>query len=137
MLPIWQTMLWSDSTTVLDWLQSDSCRYKVFVGTRVSETQELTDRQVWRYIDSPNNPADDITRGKSLLEVAGPGRWSQGPPLLKQSAEHWPKKPKQTSTVGSSELKGITFCCFTAMEPNDNIPDATKYSSWKELVETT
>ncbi|KAK0139825.1 hypothetical protein N1851_023267 [Merluccius polli] len=75
--------------------------------------------------------------GKSLLELAGPGRWSQGPPLLKQSAEYWPKKPEQTPTVGSSELKGITFCCFTAVEPNNNIPDATQYSSWKELVEAT
>lgn len=62
-LPIRQTVLWSDSTTVLEWLQSDSCRYKGFVGTRVSEIQELTDRRSWHYIDSPNNPADDITRG--------------------------------------------------------------------------
>nr|XP_055038153.1 uncharacterized protein LOC129426051 [Misgurnus anguillicaudatus] len=28
-------VFWTDSTTVLAWLQSDSCRYKVFVGTRV------------------------------------------------------------------------------------------------------
>lgn len=47
MLTIRQTTFWSDSTTVLEWLQSDSCRYKVFVGTRVSEIQELTDRQAW------------------------------------------------------------------------------------------
>ncbi|XP_014876949.1 uncharacterized protein LOC106939156 [Poecilia latipinna] len=82
-LPIRQTVLWSDSTTVLEWIQSESCRYKVFVGTRVSEIQELTERQAWRYVDSPNNPADDITR---------------------------------------------------AVEPNNIIPDATQYNSWKELV---
>lgn len=95
MLPIRQTFLWSDSTTVLEWLQSDSCQYKVFVETSVSEIQELTDRQAWRYIDSSNNPADDITRGKSLLELAGPGRWSQGPPLLKQSGRRNPSKLQQ------------------------------------------
>lgn len=48
--------------TVLTWLQSDSCRFKVFVGTRVAEIQELTNDQTWRYVDSTNNPADDITR---------------------------------------------------------------------------
>lgn len=133
-LPIRQTVLWSDSTTVLEWLQSDSCRYKVFVGTRVSEIQELTDRQAWRYIDSANNPADDITRGNSLLELAGPGRWSQGPPYLKQSAEHWPKKPEQIPPVTSLERKNITFCCFTAVESSDNIPDVTQYKSWRELI---
>lgn len=41
-LPIESTVLWSDSTTVLLWINSDSCRYKVFVGTRVAEIQELT-----------------------------------------------------------------------------------------------
>ncbi len=30
-LPIRNTILWSDSTTVLTWLKSDSCRFKVFV----------------------------------------------------------------------------------------------------------
>lgn len=44
-------VLWTDSTTVLTWLQSDSCRFKVFVGTRVAEIQELTEAQAWRYVD--------------------------------------------------------------------------------------
>lgn len=44
-LPIHKTTFWSDSTTVLQWLQSDSCRYKVFVGTRIAETQELTNAE--------------------------------------------------------------------------------------------
>lgn len=47
-----QTTLWTDSTIVLEWLQSESCRFKVFVGTRVSEIQELTDQRSWRYVDS-------------------------------------------------------------------------------------
>lgn len=36
-LPIHSVTLWSDSTTVLTWLLSHSCRLKVFVGTRVAE----------------------------------------------------------------------------------------------------
>ena len=48
----------------LEWLQSDS---KVFVGTCVLEIQELTDRWAWQYVDTLNNPVDDITRGKLLL----------------------------------------------------------------------
>lgn len=91
----------------------------------------------WRYIDSPNNPACDITRGKALLDLAEPGHRSQGPSYLKQSEECWPKKPEQTTTAGSSELKSITFCGFTAVEPNNSIPDASQYSSWEELVEAT
>lgn len=36
-LTLRQTTMWSDSTIVLSWLKSESCQYKVFVGTRISE----------------------------------------------------------------------------------------------------
>jgi hypothetical protein len=42
-LEIHEVTFWSDSTTVVTWLQSDSCRYKVFVGTRAADIQELMD----------------------------------------------------------------------------------------------
>lgn len=42
-------------------LTLESCRYKVFVGTRVAEIQTLTDMAEWRYVESVNNPADHIT----------------------------------------------------------------------------
>ncbi len=51
-LPIHSITLWSDSTTVLNWLLSQSCRFKVFVGTRVAEIQELTESDTWRYVPS-------------------------------------------------------------------------------------
>lgn len=37
-LHIDQTILWTDSTTVLTWLQSESFRFKVLVGTRVRDS---------------------------------------------------------------------------------------------------
>lgn len=66
-IPQQSVTLWTDSTTVLTWLTSDSCHYKVFVGTRIAEIQTLTGTRSWRYVDSKNNPAHDITRGKTLL----------------------------------------------------------------------
>ena len=53
------TIMWSDSTTVLTWIQSDSCRFKVFVGTRVAEIQTLTEGMEWRYVHTTDNPADN------------------------------------------------------------------------------
>ncbi|KAL7870902.1 hypothetical protein SRHO_G00083990 [Serrasalmus rhombeus] len=43
---------WSDSTTVLAWIKSESCRFKVFVGIRIAEIHEITDVSDWRYVDS-------------------------------------------------------------------------------------
>lgn len=56
-LHIHSVTLWSDSTTVLNWLLSPSCRFKVFVGTRVAEIQELTESDKCRYVPSKENPA--------------------------------------------------------------------------------
>lgn len=39
--------------------------------------------------------------------------------------------------MGSSELKGITFCCFPAVQSDHGLPDASQFSTWKELVEAT
>ncbi|KAI2646464.1 Gag-Pro-Pol polyprotein [Labeo rohita] len=39
----------------------------VFVGTRVTEIQDLTSYCEWRYVDSESNPADDITRAGDEL----------------------------------------------------------------------
>lgn len=64
-LEVAHTTMWSDSTMVLTWLHSQSCRFKVFIGACVSEIQNCT----WRYVDSDQNPADDLTRGKTLEEL--------------------------------------------------------------------
>lgn len=64
--------LWSDSTTVLYWLTTDSCRYKVLVGTRISEIQTLTSTAEWRYVDYAHNSADHITRDLTFTDIAGP-----------------------------------------------------------------
>lgn len=41
-VPIERTFLWSDSTVVLTWLHSESCRYKDFVANRIAETLKPT-----------------------------------------------------------------------------------------------
>lgn len=88
-LEVSRVVMWSDSTTVLAWIQSDSCRFKVFVGTRIAEIQELTDSQAWRYVETSENPADDLTRGKTLKDLSVENRWAQGPPFLRLPPDQW------------------------------------------------
>ncbi|KAK7891694.1 hypothetical protein WMY93_023657 [Mugilogobius chulae] len=120
------------STTVLTWLQSDSCRFKVFVGTRITEIQELTSGHQWRYVDSSNNPADDITRGKHLRELETQSRWYRGPPFLQVSEEHWPCTPPATQ-LDSTEFKKATLCHLTT----NPLPDASAFASLADLIEAT
>ncbi|XP_048030832.1 uncharacterized protein LOC125266231 [Megalobrama amblycephala] len=134
-LNIQKVILWTDSTTVLHWLHSESCRFKVFVGTRVAEIQELTDLKSWHYVDSARNPADDLTRGKSLKDLTVPNRWIQGPEFLIQPQSNWPSPPVMHSSEpeDATELKRSAFCGMINSAPL--IADDRKFSSWKDLVE--
>lgn len=58
------------------------CRFKVFINLRVAGIQELIDPKDWHYVDSKSNSADNVTRDKTLAELAKPSSWSQGPLFL-------------------------------------------------------
>lgn len=136
-LEVAHTILWSDSTTVLTWLHSQSCRFKVFVGARVSEIQELTANCTWRYVDSAQNPADDLTRGKTLEELKDPNRWSQGPPFLLKGSDHWPMMPNVEPQEDHGELRKTAFCGATVTSPTTCSQEDTTHSSWQGLIDAT
>lgn len=136
-LDIQEVVYWTDSTTVLTWLHSDSCRYKVFVGTRVAEIQELSDPTSWRYIDSGTNPADDITRGKPLVQLAGDNRWSRGPSFLQLQADHWPKAPVEELPEEAGELRKTVFCGMLVGPTNSAVPGIQQFSTYQELLRAT
>ncbi|XP_046567249.1 uncharacterized protein LOC124275671 [Haliotis rubra] len=131
-LPIQATYLWSDSTTVLTWLQSESCRYKVFVGARVAEIQNLTDTHCWRYVNTQQNPADDITRGLSVKDLVEESRWRNGPAFLRQSADEWPESPSTGSDEPAELRKSAMLSTIVTQTPT--LPDPTQYESWEVFI---
>lgn len=92
-LDIADTILRSHSMTALTWLQSQSCRFKVFDGAMVAEIQELTGNCTWRYVDSAQNSAVDLMRGKTLKDLKDPNRRSEGPPFVLKGPDYWPERP--------------------------------------------
>lgn len=136
-LNITQTFLWTDSTTVLTRLTSESCRFKVFVGTRVSEIQDLTARHTWWYVDTANNPADDLTCGKTLAELEAPRRWMQGPLFLRDPPDKWPLLSVTTEPEDDAELKQSIFSGLTQTSPAPQTPDTMQFNSWTNLVKAT
>lgn len=121
--------------TVLNWIHSDTCRYKVFVANRITEILEYSTPEQWRYVDSTSNPADDLTRGKSLADLAKPNCWTRGPAFLYSDPEQWPKFPSMTEDFDATELRNTPFCGLTSAEDNFVKLDVQQYKSWNELVE--
>ena len=136
-LSLTRTTLWSDSTTVLAWLRSESCRFKVFVGTRVAEIQELTESHVWRYVDTSNNPADDLTRGKTLLELSKPCRWNSGPAFLLLPPDQWPSSVGLEVRDDPVEVRQSVFCGISSVQVDQSLPEPEQFGSWSALVTAT
>ncbi|CAL9703965.1 unnamed protein product [Knipowitschia caucasica] len=131
-LSIRSCTLWSDSATVLTWMSSDSCRYKVFVGTRVAEIQELTEAATWRYVPSKDNPADDITRGLTLRDIGRGNRWTGGPPFLKQASSDWPEPLPAVQSEPEGELKHTVLTMSAS-----TVPDPLQYQTLGSYLEAT
>ncbi|KAL0153282.1 hypothetical protein M9458_051409 [Cirrhinus mrigala] len=127
--------LWTDSTTVLQWLNSEFCRYRVFVGNRIAEIQELTDKCSWHYVGSADNPADDLTKGRPLQYLAAPNRWSQGPAFLLQDPKEWPAIPKSETRVDQVELRKSTFCGINTSPSPFASTGGWNYNTWQELLD--
>ena len=88
-LTVERTLIWTDSTTVLQWLHSID-KQPVFVANRIAEILELTTVDEWNHVPTIDNPADAGTRGlsaKALLEST----WFKGPAFLRTS--DWPFQP--------------------------------------------
>ena len=64
-----RTFMWTDSTTVLQCLQTTD-KLPVFVANRVAEILELTTTDEWNYVRLFKNPADAGTRGLSVNALA-------------------------------------------------------------------
>ena len=135
-LPLSEMFLWSDSMTVITWLQSQSCRYKVFVGTRVSEIQDLVGVESWRYVDTGRNPADIVTRGDSLASLSQTNPYSHGPDFLRQPEEEWPRQPPMTKSQEDSELKKSLFCGLNQAKPSEG-PEMDGCLTLKDLQKKT
>lgn len=133
-VPLHNVTLWSDSTTVLTWICSDSCRCKVFVANRITEILDYTTPEQWRYVNTGNNAADDITRGKRLAELSPTSRWVRGPPFLILPPHQWPKYPSSIPDDMTMELRKPLFCGQTQVFKIPSKLDLSQFNTWSELV---
>ena len=60
----------TDSMNVLWWIRGCSKDFKPFVANRVGEIQLSTCPAQWRHVPTKLNPADYLTRGVKLLQLA-------------------------------------------------------------------
>nr|XP_021331052.1 uncharacterized protein LOC110439398 [Danio rerio] len=65
-LPLEDSVFWSDSTTVLNYIKNENKRFHTFVANRVSFIRDATQPQQWRYVPTKDNPAEDASLGLNV-----------------------------------------------------------------------
>ena len=89
--PVHSFAYWSDSSTVVQWINSSHRKQQVFVANRVAEILDTTDVSQWKHVSGINNPADIGTRFITMEDLRQ-SEWLTGPAWLKESADNWPKE---------------------------------------------
>ena len=102
---------WTDSSSVLQWLQAAHKKQQVFVANRAAEILENSSMDQWRHVKGVENPADIGTRGMSI-EGLKESVWLNGPAWLQADEENWPKpwcqvnelEPEQVTSTGDDTV---------------------------------
>ena len=116
-LSISKVFMWTDSTTVLQWLNSTS-KQPVFVANRVAEILESTSIDQGFHVLSGDNPADAGTRGITADSLKQ-SSWVNGPSFLKTS--DWPFNPNKEVT-DKILLDGPVYDLNEGLEVSSNFP---------------
>ena len=127
-----QTTFWTDSKTVLSWLQADHRSYKQFVALRLGEILENSNMQQWRWISTTFNIADEATKWQRTPNFDSQSQWFTGPVFLHTPTENWPPNNEQLQPV-KEELRPN----FIQLHSHSTSPiDLSRFLSWLKLIRT-
>ena len=142
-LPLMESVFWSDSMIVLQYLRNENRQFQTYVANRVTMIHEQSSPSQWRHVDSALNPADDVSRGTCMTaqQLVNCDQWFSGPPFLLMDEDAWPKQPdlKSFELSNDAEVKRQPQVYVVNSTVNQRptctiLEDLfTRYSSWYKL----
>ena len=111
-------IFWTDSKTVLGYINNDVRRFHVFVGNRVQEIREQSSPNQWHYVETKSNPADIASRSAEAQERIDNPLWWNGPEFLRNSCEDWDSVNDNPSIPSDDpEVKKVSERATQIQEP--------------------
>ncbi|XP_043956787.1 uncharacterized protein LOC122822295 [Gambusia affinis] len=135
-LDLQDSQFWTDSTTVLSYISSETHRFKTFVANRVAIIRDNTKPSQWRYVNTSLNPADCASRGLTAEDFMKNEKWINGPAFLQSLEESWPEghesKPVDQDDVELKKKLKVNLTLTTSAPcPINQLIEY--YSSWYKL----
>ena len=133
--PIHDTIYWTDSTVVLQYIRNESRRFHTFVVNRVAMIHDESTPRQWRHVDTCANPADIASRGAKGSELHTLELWLHGPKFLWKDEKHWPDQPSQLPELpqDDSECRKCPGRTNVIVSSKKLEPLLSRYSSWDSL----
>lgn len=134
-LNLQESQFWTDSTTVLSYISTETQRFKTFVANRVAVIRENTNQAQWRYVNTTLNPADSASRGLSAENLLKQSNWMNGPSFLQEPENKWPKHPACVAIDNNDvEVKKEITVNVTLAESDSPLNKLIQYySDWYKL----
>ncbi|KAK7944331.1 hypothetical protein WMY93_000059 [Mugilogobius chulae] len=134
-MKLMDSIFWTDSESVIKYIQNETSRYKVFVANRVSQILNVSSGAQWRYVSTASNPADIASRGVKVDTFMKHPIWLTGPGFLLQPESEWPILCPQKWSLSSEdpELRRIAVMNVVQMEEQVISQLIEYFSSWTRL----
>ena len=140
LIPLHQSVFWTASTTVLQYIRNESARFQTFVSNRLTVIHEHSEPSQWRYVNSEFNPADDASRGLTVDKMIQNNRWLSGPEFLTKEEHLWPQDPSYHQMELCSDDPEIkrdvqTYIHTALSQPAEDVLTKLfhRFSSWDKL----
>ena len=133
--PIHNTIYWTDSTIVLQYIHNESRRFHMFVANRVAMIHDESTPRQWRHVDTCANPADIASRGAKGSELHKLELWLHGPKFLSMDEENWPEQLFQLPGLpqDDNECRKCPGRANVIVRSKMLEPLLSRYSSWDSL----
>jgi len=134
-LSIIRTTLWTDATTVLQWLSSPAVQPQ-FVQNRLTELRKA-ENITFRYTPTKDNPADILSRGQKASTLQNNSLWWLGPSWL-TTERLWPVQPPNASKFSTVLSAKIVTLAFRHTKVQTHILSdsfETRYATWDKCID--
>jgi hypothetical protein len=133
---IQRRIFWTDAKVVIDWISSETRKFKPFVAVRIGEILDLTTTNEWRYVSSKLNVADIATKWQANTNIWIP-TWFNGPEFLNLRDENlWPKSKSSTENVSDLIQEENVFLIVPDKDVSFFAINEVKFSNWRKFVRT-
>lgn len=123
---------WTDARDVLYWLRSTTRKYTPYVANRVSTILKASTLDQWRWVPTNDNPADWGT--KWCVRGGNTALWWHGPDFLRGEETDWPECVLEGSALIT--VRPLLTVVKVPERRRSLIPDVTRFTSWRRLVNT-